>query len=113
MISRQALVAVLATVALQYTDAFVAPSPRESSLRTKSLCSGAAKSEEEDLELTRMAILDHIGAQEVNDASVVEETKPIMDIPPAPVAPADPMAASKSKPAAVKKLARKKGGHGK
>lgn len=110
MINRHAIIVALAAV-LQNANAFVPPSPHRCSPRTTPC---AAKTAEEDLELTRQAILDHMGTTGEEEAvAAVEETKLIMDIPPEPAPSVETAAAAeKPKPAAAKKAPKKKG-HGK
>mmetsp|Transcript_38889 Transcript_38889/g.66376 ORF Transcript_38889/g.66376 Transcript_38889/m.66376 type:complete len:253 (+) Transcript_38889:37-795(+) len=114
MISRQALIVVVAAAAtIQNTSAF-APSVNRSPLGTTSLYSSAsgkaAKSQEEDVEMTRQVIMAHIESADVSTETEEDEKKPIMDIPPMPIAVEEP--SSKAKPAAAKKVApkKKKGG---
>lgn len=110
MINRQALIVVLAAV-LHNANAFAPPHPHRCLPRTTPC---AAKSAEDDLELTRQVILDHMGRPEVEEAvAAVDETKLIMDIPPEPTASLETAAAvKKPKPAAAKKAPKKKGGGG-
>jgi len=105
MINRQALFVVLAAAAVYNVDAFVSPSVNQCAIRTMELYESGAKSPEEDLELTRQVIMDHIEPP----AEESEETKPIMDIPPMPAAPVETEAA---KPKSAKKAAPKKKGGG-
>jgi len=108
MFNRQALIVVLAVAALHNASAFVPSSPRQCVLRTTFLLDSPsdvpAPSQEEDVEMTRKVIMEHIDTpEEATDA------KPIMDIPPTPVAPVEPAAAA-AKPAKKKKAPMKKGG---
>mmetsp|Transcript_5701 Transcript_5701/g.11128 ORF Transcript_5701/g.11128 Transcript_5701/m.11128 type:complete len:254 (+) Transcript_5701:106-867(+) len=115
MFNRQALITVLAVAALQNANAFVPASPHgnyQCPSRTTSLCE-TAESKEQDLDLTRQVIMEHIETETSTDE--VAEEKPIMDIPPTPVAAAavEPVVeAPKPKPAAAKKKVapKKKGG---
>mmetsp|Transcript_7769 Transcript_7769/g.13533 ORF Transcript_7769/g.13533 Transcript_7769/m.13533 type:complete len:243 (+) Transcript_7769:188-916(+) len=103
MINRQALIVVLAAAAtVQNAHAFTTSSPysiHQCPLRTTTL-SLSAESNEEDVELTRQVIMNHIDTPE-------EDEKPISDIPPMPAADVEP--AAKPKPAAAKKAPKKKG----
>jgi len=104
MFNRQALIVILAAAAgVQNAHAFTAPSPgsiHPPTLRTTVL--EAASSNEEDVDLTRQVIMDHI---ETPEAEKTEE--PIMDTPPTPAA-VEP--AAKPTPVAAKKAPKKKGG---
>mmetsp|Transcript_19542 Transcript_19542/g.35378 ORF Transcript_19542/g.35378 Transcript_19542/m.35378 type:complete len:245 (+) Transcript_19542:366-1100(+) len=105
MINRQALIVVLAAAAtVQNAHAFTTSSPysiHQCPLRTTTLYNSAAASNEEDVELTRQVIMDHIDTPE-------EDEKLIMDIPPMPATAVEP--AATPKPAAAAKTAPKKKG---
>lgn len=91
MINRQVIVVVLAAATAQHVSAF-APScpysnaqcqPRTTSLHSSVADPAAASSKEEDIELTRQTIMNHIDA----DSPTEEDgAKLIMDIPPMPAA---------------------------
>lgn len=115
MLNKPALIAVLATAAsVQDAHGFVPSSPNSIQCQAKMTylrgdirLAAAAKSMEEDVELTRQVIMAHVDSlSEENDA------EPIMDdIPPLPVTPVEPVAAATTTPAAAKPAPKKKGGN--
>jgi len=105
MINRQALIVVLAAAAsVQNANAFMPSSPYSvhQCPRTTTLYNSGAASNEEDVELTRQVIMDHIDTPE-------EDEKLIMDIPPMPATAVEPAATPKPA-AAAKEAPKKKGG---
>jgi len=105
MINRHSLIVVLAAAAaVENTSAFVPPI-QPCRIETTSLHSSAvpAKSREEDVELTRQVIMNHI-----DTPTEGESEEPIVDSPPMPTA-VEPVAMPTPPPAVAKKTLKKKG----
>jgi len=120
MLNKPAIIAVLATAAsVQDAHGFVPPSTSSIQCQTQVTClrddlrlAAAAKSVEEDVELTRQVIMAHVDSvSDDNDAiSDDDNASPIMDILPSPVTPVEPVAAATATtaPSAAKAAPKKK-----
>lgn len=114
MINKQVIIAVLAAAAnVQDAYAFVPSSPysiqpcqtQSTSLRGNTQGTAGVSSAEEDLEMTRQVIMNHIEA-----LSEEEQATPIMDIPPVPTV-VEPVVRAMATPAVAKTVTKKKGGN--
>ena len=118
MLNKPAIIAVLATAASVHdAHGFVPPSTSSIQCQTQVTClrddlrlAAAAKSVEEDVELTRQVIMAHVDSvSDDNDAiSDDDNATPIMDMPPSRETPVAPVAAAATAPSAAKKAAPKK-----
>lgn len=121
MLNKPAIIAVLATAAsVQDAHGFVPLSPSSIQCQTQMTClrddirlAAAAKSMEEDVELTRQVIMAHVDSPSDDNEAISDDNDatPIMDVPPLPVTPVEPVAAATTTPSAVKAAPKKKGGN--
>lgn len=105
MINKPAIIAVLATAAtVQDAHGFVPSSPN-SIQQCQTQMTAVANSFEEDVELTRQVIMEH-----VSSLSEENDVKPIVDFPPKPIL-VEPIvtATATTTPDAVKTVTKKKG----